>query len=77
MTQTPVPEPPGFADLSKADQIHYLQALWDRISRGPEEVPVPPSHVDLAETRLRERRQSPDRAKSAYDVLDLLGTRKR
>lgn len=77
MTQTSVPEPSGFGDLSKAEQIQYLQALWDRISRRPEEVPVPPSHVELAETRLREHRQSPDRAKSAYDVLDRLGTRKR
>jgi hypothetical protein len=77
MRQTSVPEPSGFDDLSRAEQIQYLQALWDRISRRPEEVPVPPSHVEIAEARLREHRQSLDRAKSAYDVLDRLHTRKR
>jgi hypothetical protein len=76
MTRTSVPEPPGFGDLSKAEQIQYLQTLWDQVSRRPEEVPVPPSHVELAGARLREHRQSPDRAKRAYDVLERLSTRK-
>ena len=77
MMQTSVPEPSGFDELSKAEQIQYLQTLWDRISRRPDEIPVPPSHVELAEARLREHRQSPDRAKSAYDVLDRFHTRER
>ena len=38
---TTIPEPAGFSDLSKADQIRYLQALWDRISETPGDTPVP------------------------------------
>jgi hypothetical protein len=29
---TTIPEPPGFAQLSKAEQVRYLQGLWDRIA---------------------------------------------
>lgn len=77
MSQPSLPEPPGFADLPKAAQIEYLQALWDRISQRPDDVPVPASHVQLAEARLDDHRRSPGEAKSAYDVLDRLATRKR
>jgi hypothetical protein len=37
MEPVPIPEPAGFSDLSKADQIRYLQALWDRIAERPSE----------------------------------------
>ena len=35
MEHTAISEPPGFAELSKAEQVEYLQALWDRIADGP------------------------------------------
>jgi hypothetical protein len=35
MLDTPIPTPPGFAELSKAEQLRYLQALWDQISEHP------------------------------------------
>jgi hypothetical protein len=31
MGQTSVPDPPGSSDLTKSEQISYLEALWDRI----------------------------------------------
>ena len=68
-------EPPEFSSLSKAEQIRYLQALWDRITENPAEVPVPESHIELAEQRLEEYRRNPDRARPAQDVLDRLGKR--
>ena len=37
MADLPIPEPPGFSDLTKAEQIRYLQALWDRIADQPGE----------------------------------------
>ena len=70
--QTTIPEPPGFAELSKAEQVRYLQALWDRIAERPGELPVPKSHLDLAEERLAEYRRDPSRARSAYEVVDRL-----
>jgi putative addiction module component (TIGR02574 family) len=69
------PEPPGFAALSKAEQVRYLQDLWDRIAEKPGELPVPESHLALAEERLREYRRDPSRARSAYDVIDRLADR--
>jgi hypothetical protein len=39
MQHTTIPEPPGFAELSKAEQVRYVQHLWDRIAEKPEELP--------------------------------------
>ena len=72
MEPTTIPEPPGFSNLPKAEQIRYLQALWDRIAERPGEIPVPEAHLGLAEDRLREYRQDPARARPARDVLDRL-----
>jgi len=72
MESATIPEPTGFNELSKAEQIRYLQALWDRISEKPGEIPVPESHLALAEERLAEFRRDPSRARPASDVLDRL-----
>lgn len=65
-------EPTGFSSLSKAEQVRYLQALWDSISASPGEIPVPESHLILAEERLAEYRRDPSRARPARDALDHL-----
>jgi hypothetical protein len=65
MEHTAIPEPAGFADLSKTEQVRYLQALWDRIADQPAELPVPESHLKLAEERLAIYRQDPTRARPA------------
>jgi putative addiction module component (TIGR02574 family) len=70
-------EPEGFGSLSKAEQIRYLQALWDRISEQPGELAVPKSHLSLAKERLAEYRRDPTRARPARDVLRRLATRHR
>jgi putative addiction module component (TIGR02574 family) len=75
MQHTTIPEPPGFAELSKAEQVRYLQDLWDRIAARPGELPVPESHLVLAEERLAEYQRNPSRACSAYDVIDRLAER--
>ena len=72
MPETSVPTPPGFDALSKAEQVRYLQALWDQISEDPGALPVPESHLQLAEDRLQRYRKDPSRAHSAFDVLDRL-----
>ena len=69
MEHTTIPEPTGFGELSKAEQIRYLQALWDRIAERPGEIPVPESHLELAEQRLAEYRRDPSQARPAYDVF--------
>jgi putative addiction module component (TIGR02574 family) len=77
MEPTTIPDPAGFSELSKAEQIHYLQALWDRIAESPGEIPVPESHLALAEERLAEYRRDPSRARPAHDVLDRLAKKDR
>ncbi|MFQ5828614.1 MAG: addiction module protein [Candidatus Methylomirabilia bacterium] len=72
MEHTTIPEPAGFSELLKAAQIRYLQALWDRIAERPGEIPVPESHIELAEQRLADYRRDPGRARPAQDVLDRL-----
>jgi putative addiction module component (TIGR02574 family) len=72
MKDPTIPDPPGFDRLSKAEQIRYLQSLWDRIAHRPEDVPVPESHIDLAEDRLAGYRRDPSRAQPAYDGRDNL-----
>ncbi|MGQ9865868.1 MAG: addiction module protein [Pseudanabaenaceae cyanobacterium] len=71
MSPTIPPEPPGFTELSKAEQVQYTQDLWDRIADQPETLPVPESHLVLAGERLAE--YQPDTAPSAYAVLARLG----
>src|SRR6266536_5397132 len=56
MPETSVPTPPGFDALSEAEQVRYLQALWDQISEDPGALPVPESHLLLAEDRLKRYR---------------------
>lgn len=72
MAELPLPEPPGFSDLTKAEQIRYLQALWDKIVDQPGELPAPESHLELAEERLASYRSDPSRARSAHDVIERL-----
>jgi len=63
MEPSTIQEPAGFSDLSKSEQIRYLQALWDRIAERPGEIPVPESHLALAEERLSEYRRDPTGAR--------------
>ena len=72
MTETQIQVPPGFNDLSKAEQVRYLQELWDQIADSPGDIPIPESHLELAEARLRRYREDPSNARSAFDVLDRL-----
>ncbi len=72
MEHTTISEPAGFNALSKAEQIRYLQALWDRIAERPGEIPVPESHIELAKERLAEYRRDPSQARPARDVFDHL-----
>ena len=75
MTQPTVPDPPGFSDLTKAEQIRYLAELWDRIADQPGELPVPESHLAVAEQRLARHRREPGRARPALDIVDRLSKR--
>ena len=77
MAHTAIAEPPGFAELTKAEQVRYLQALWDRIAETPGDLPVLEGHLQVAEERLAEYHRDPTGAHSAYEVLDRLAKKPR
>ena len=72
MDHTSVPDPVGFAELSTAEQILYVQDLWDRVLDGGCEVPVPEKHLDLVEQRLKDYRKNRETARPAFELLDRL-----
>jgi putative addiction module component (TIGR02574 family) len=72
MPETSINIPTEFIQLSKAEQVRYVQALWDQISEQPEEIPVPESHLKLVEDRLRRYREDSSGAQSAFEVIDRL-----
>ena len=53
----------------KADQVRYIQTLWDQISERPEEIPIPESHLQLVEERLRRHRENPSARGPAPDAI--------
>jgi putative addiction module component (TIGR02574 family) len=73
MAEALIETPTGFDKLSKVEQLRYLQALWDQISEQPEEIPVPESHMQLVENRLRHYRDNPSAELPAFEVVDRLG----
>ena len=77
MGRLAIPEPRGFSKLSKVEQLRYVQALWDRVTQSPGELPVPESHLDLTERRLAEYRRDPTIAQSAHKILTRLGKKRR
>jgi len=72
MSSTTISEPPGFKELSKAEQVRYLLALWDQIADTPGEIPVPDSHLELAKARLDDYLNNSSGSHSAFEVLDRL-----
>ena len=76
MPETSLPTPPGFAELSKAEQVRYLKSLWDQISEQPDDIPVPKSHLTLVEERLRRYHQNTSPSQPAFEVIDRLQNKK-
>jgi putative addiction module component (TIGR02574 family) len=70
-------KPAGFSALSKAEQIRYIQDLWDSIAERPGEIPIPDSHLIVSKERLAAYRRDPSRARPARDVIDRLTSQDR
>ncbi len=77
MQNESIPELPGFKRLSKMEQVRYVQRLWDYITADSGEVPVPESHVLVAEERLAAYQADPSQARPAHAVLDRLEKKSR
>jgi putative addiction module component (TIGR02574 family) len=67
----PLP-PPGFDELPVADQVAYVQSLWDRIAANPGQIPLPAWHAEILDERLAEHQSHPEGAKPWDDVRTAL-----
>jgi putative addiction module component (TIGR02574 family) len=73
----PAMPPPGFDDLSPAEKIDYVQALWDRAAVHPEAVPVLDWHRNIIEERLAAHRAGQGSSRSWEEARQDLRSRLR
>lgn len=74
-TQPNIDLPPGFEDMSRREQIEYVQKLWEYLAPTPEEVPVPEWQVEVAQRRLRSYDEDPSQTSSWEEVRDRLAAK--
>ena len=60
--------PASFDKMSVPEQIDYVNALWERISSRPSEVPVPEWHRREISERLKQHRANPGDVQSWDEV---------
>ena len=77
MPYADIPEPPGYAELSKEEKVRYIQNLWDQLAELPDDIPVLDSHLAYAEASVAEYLQDPSSGAPAYEALDQLARTKR
>jgi putative addiction module component (TIGR02574 family) len=76
MAQPAIP-PPGFDELSPDEKLEYVQALWDRVSEHPDDVPMPDWHREVVAQRLETHRRGDMTSRPWSDVREDLLTRLR
>jgi putative addiction module component (TIGR02574 family) len=76
MAQPTLP-PPGFEELSADEKLEYVQALWERVSERPEDVPVPDWHREVVAQRLAAHRRGDAISRPWSEVREDLLTRLR
>lgn len=76
MAQAAFP-PPGFENLSPEEKLEYVQALWDRVSEHPEDVPMPDWHREVVVQRLAAHRRGDTISRPWSEVREDLLTRLR
>jgi putative addiction module component (TIGR02574 family) len=69
--------PPGFDDLPLAEQIDYVQSLWDRIAAAAEQIPLQEWQRRVLDERLAAHRAAPANAAPWNEVLDRIEHRLR
>jgi putative addiction module component (TIGR02574 family) len=65
----PVP-PPEFDNLPIAEQIDYVQSLWNRIAASPEQIPVPEWHKRVIRERLEAYQANPTSGRAWAQVRE-------
>ncbi|HEX7480163.1 MAG TPA: addiction module protein [Polyangiales bacterium] len=52
MATAPSMPPAGFDDLPSEKKLEYVQNLWERIAKHPEDLRSPEWHLEIVEQRL-------------------------
>jgi hypothetical protein len=56
---SPLPFPPeGFAQLSREEQLYYIEGLLNYVATGERYVPIPDLHREILEERLARYREN-------------------
>lgn len=58
--------PPGFDELSRDEQLEYIQKLWDHIAADSKTVPVPDWHLEIV--CERNKSHDPEKVKDWGDI---------
>jgi putative addiction module component (TIGR02574 family) len=69
--------PPGFDDLPVAEQIDYVQSLWDRIAAAADQVPLQEWQRRILGERMVAHQAAPADASPWNEVLDRIEHRLR
>lgn len=67
--------PAGFDDLAPEEKVAYVQSLWERITRHPEDLPSPSWHLEVIEKRLAALEQDGDKGRPWAQVREDLRQR--
>jgi putative addiction module component (TIGR02574 family) len=69
--------PPGFDDLPLAEQIDYVQSLWDRIAAAADQIPLQEWQRRILGERMAVHQAAPADASPWNEVLDRIEHRLR
>ena len=69
--------PAGFDELPSDEKLKYVQTLWERIAKHPEELRSPEWHLEIVEQRLAAMERNGDLGRSWDEVREDLLTRLR
>ena len=67
---------PQIAQLSTPQKILFAEDLWDSIASDESSVPVPPSHMDELENRLKRYESDPGKLLSLEELQIRIKRRK-
>jgi putative addiction module component (TIGR02574 family) len=70
MAQTLPTAPPGFDELTVDEKIDYIQSLWDRVTAGSEDIPVPEWHRHILDERMEAYRANPEEGRPWEEVYE-------
>ena len=70
MAQTLPSPPPGFDELTVDEKIDYIQSLWDRVTAGSEDIPVPEWHWRILDERMEAYRANPEEGRPWEEVYE-------